>query len=150
MFCEKSVLRTFAKSTGKHMCQILFFKKVSGLKPQVFSCECCRIFKYIFFTEHLRTTASVNSVAVLLKTLKVINSLSANFTNWSNILKLADKLFECVWPFCGIRAYRLLKPLRSNKKCFQNYLKVIKKKCACRFVVKILLESLKIIFLSKL
>ena len=115
---KKVFLEILQKFTGKHMCQTLFFKKVSGLRPQVFSCECCRIFKYTFFTEHLRATAPVNSVAVLLKTLKVINSLSANFTNWSNTLKLADKLFECVWSFCGIRAYRLLKPLRSNKKCF--------------------------------
>ena len=28
MFCEKGVLRNFAKFTGKHLCQNLFFNKV--------------------------------------------------------------------------------------------------------------------------
>ena len=45
---EKAVLRTFAKFTGKHLCQSLFFNKVAGLRPedtlaQVFSCEFCEI-----------------------------------------------------------------------------------------------------------
>ena len=31
---------------------------------QVFSCEFCEIFKNTFFTEHLWTTASVNTIAV--------------------------------------------------------------------------------------
>ena len=29
VFCEKSVLRNFAKFTGKHLCQSLFFNKVA-------------------------------------------------------------------------------------------------------------------------
>ena len=31
MFCKKGVLRNFAKFTGKHLCQRLFFNKVAGL-----------------------------------------------------------------------------------------------------------------------
>ena len=30
VFCKKSVLRNFAKFTGKHLCQSLFFNKVAG------------------------------------------------------------------------------------------------------------------------
>ena len=30
---KKAVLRNFANSTGKHMCQSLFFNKVAGLRP---------------------------------------------------------------------------------------------------------------------
>ena len=30
---KKSALRDFAKFTGKHLCQSLFFNKVSGLRP---------------------------------------------------------------------------------------------------------------------
>ena len=30
VFCEKAVLRNFAKFTGKHLCQSLFFNKVAG------------------------------------------------------------------------------------------------------------------------
>ena len=44
---KKVVLRNFAKFTGKHLCQGLFFNKVAG-----------RISKNTFFVEHLRTTAS--------------------------------------------------------------------------------------------
>ena len=38
---------------------------------------------------------------------KQVKPLSANPTKWSNTLKsaaLADELFECVWPFCGVGA----------------------------------------------
>ena len=31
---KKGVLRIFAKFTGKHLCQSLFFNKVAGLRPQ--------------------------------------------------------------------------------------------------------------------
>ena len=31
VFCKKGVLRNFAKFTGKHQCQSLFFNKVAGL-----------------------------------------------------------------------------------------------------------------------
>ena len=64
VFCKKGVLGNFAKFTGKHLCQSLFFNKVAGLRPatllkkklwhtcnfikkdtlaQVFSCEFCEI-----------------------------------------------------------------------------------------------------------
>ena len=32
VLCKKGVLRNFAKSTGKHLCQSLFFNKVAGLR----------------------------------------------------------------------------------------------------------------------
>ena len=46
---KKSVLRNFAKFTGKHLCQSLFFNKVAGTLAQVFSFEFCKIFKKTFF-----------------------------------------------------------------------------------------------------
>ena len=55
VFCNKSVLKNFAKFTGKHLYQSLLFNKVAGLRSatlskkdtltQVFSCEFCEIFK---------------------------------------------------------------------------------------------------------
>ena len=56
MFCKKGVVRNFAKFTGKHLCQSLFFNKVAGwpatvLKKkltQVFSCEFCKLSKNTF------------------------------------------------------------------------------------------------------
>ena len=41
---------------------------------------------------------------------KQVEPLSTNPTKWSNTLKqtirwqIADELFECVWPFCGVGA----------------------------------------------
>ena len=34
VFCKKSVLRKFAKFSGKHQRQSLFFNKVAGLSPE--------------------------------------------------------------------------------------------------------------------
>ena len=62
------VLKNFAKLTGKHLYQGLFFNKVVGLRPanfikketlaQLFSCDFCEIFKSTFLTVHIWTTAS--------------------------------------------------------------------------------------------
>ena len=48
---KKGFLRTFAKFTGKHLCQS----------------ELCEISKNTFFTEHLWTTASKNFKLLLYK-----------------------------------------------------------------------------------
>ena len=57
----KVVLRNFAKFTGEHLCQNLFFNKVADLQlyqketlAQVFSCDFCEVSKNMFLTEHLR------------------------------------------------------------------------------------------------
>ena len=59
---KKSVLRIFAKFTGKHLYQSLFFNKVADLRPKacnfikketlvpVLSCEFYEISKNTFFT----------------------------------------------------------------------------------------------------
>ena len=47
VFCKKGALKNFAKLTGKHLCQSLFFKKET--LTQVFSCESCENFKGTFF-----------------------------------------------------------------------------------------------------
>ena len=33
VFCKKGLLKNFAKFTGKHLCQNLFFNKVADLRP---------------------------------------------------------------------------------------------------------------------
>ena len=58
VFCKKGALRNFAKLTGKHLRQSLFFNKIAGIKAsnfieketlaQVFSCEFCEISKNTF------------------------------------------------------------------------------------------------------
>ena len=50
VFCEKGVLRNFAKFTGKHLCQSPFFNKVAGLKARI-HCEMFlsrHFMKYVF------------------------------------------------------------------------------------------------------
>ena len=56
----------FAKFTGNHLCQGLFFNKELQLYSKkalahVFFCEFCKISKSAFSTEQLRTTASVSN-----------------------------------------------------------------------------------------
>ena len=70
MFYKKGVLKFFAKLTGKHLCQSLFFNKVAGLSVQLFEkgtltkmffCEFSKISKNTFFTNDLLETVSVES-----------------------------------------------------------------------------------------
>ena len=62
---RKGVLRNFAKFTGKHLCQSLFFNKVAALivkketLAQVFSSEYCEISKNTFFYRTATVVASV-------------------------------------------------------------------------------------------
>ena len=62
---RKGVVRNFAKFTGKHLCQSLFFNKISFIKKgtltQVCFCEFCEISKNTLFTDHLRVTTSEDS-----------------------------------------------------------------------------------------
>ena len=55
---EIGVLKNFAKFTGKHLCQSLFFNKKETL-AQVFSCKLCGISQNTFFTDHFWASASV-------------------------------------------------------------------------------------------
>ena len=66
---KKGVLNNIAKFTRKHLCgtKVSFLIKLQAWTcnfikkealAQAFSCEFCDIFKNIFFTEHLWTTAS--------------------------------------------------------------------------------------------
>ena len=64
MFCQKGVIRSFAKFTGKQLYQSLFFNNVAGLRPQaynfikketlaeVFYSEFCEISKLYFSYKH--------------------------------------------------------------------------------------------------
>ena len=71
VFCKKDVLRNFAKFTGKHLCQSLYFNKVAGKAcnfikkeslAQGFSCEFCEISKNTFFYRTPPVAASGGSI----------------------------------------------------------------------------------------
>ena len=89
---EKGVLRNFAKHTGKHLFQSLFFKKVAGgdcnfIKKetlvQVFSCEFCEISKNTFLTKTPPVAASVACSSFLFKDIiNLYNCLLENANFW--------------------------------------------------------------------
>ena len=64
VFYKKSVLRSSAKFTEKHLCQSLFFNKVAGLRPatllkkrpwhRCFPVNLAKFLRTPFFTEHFR------------------------------------------------------------------------------------------------
>ena len=49
VFCKKSVLRNFAKFTGKHLCQSISFNKVAGLISGIVQKFFENLKIYIFF-----------------------------------------------------------------------------------------------------
>ena len=65
---KKATVKSFAKFTGKHLCWSLSFNRVAVLKPvtllkkrlqhRCFPVNFAKFFNNIFFTEHLRATAS--------------------------------------------------------------------------------------------
>ena len=72
---KKGFLKNFAKFTGKHLCQGLFFNKVAGLSLQrnfikkgtltkVFSCEFSQGFQNTIFYETLPVVASETPINV--------------------------------------------------------------------------------------
>ena len=87
---KKSVLRNFAKFTGKHLCQSLFFNKVEGsacnaVKKESlvrgFSCEFCKISKNTF--SHRTLPVAVFWFANLQKSSAELMIIWPDFT-WQN------------------------------------------------------------------
>ena len=65
MFCKEGALRNFAKFTGKHLCQSLFFNKETRDMQlynlaEVFFCEFCEISKNTFSYRSNPVAASIN------------------------------------------------------------------------------------------
>ena len=64
VLCKKGVLRNFAKFTGKHRCQSIFFNKGAGLSPatllkkrlwhRCFPVNLAKLLRTPFLTKHLR------------------------------------------------------------------------------------------------
>ena len=60
VFCKKGVLRNFAKFTGKHLCQSLFFNKVAGFSAFLWILHRCfpvnfaNFLRTPFLTEHFQ------------------------------------------------------------------------------------------------
>ena len=63
--CKKSVLRYFAKLTGKHLCQSLYFTKVAGLKSH------CRIEKLYQNDLSCQQSSGIIQLTAVCKTYKL-------------------------------------------------------------------------------
>ena len=88
MFYKKSVLRNFAKFTGKHVCQSIFFNKVSGLRPLetiLLRKRLCHRCFVVNFAKFLRTPVLQKTFWWLLLFLVVI--LFSQFRNFPRFLQ---------------------------------------------------------------
>ena len=103
MFCKKGFLRKFAKFTGKHLRQSLFFNKVAGLRPATllkkrfwrtcFPMNSAKFLRTPFLIEHLRWLLLMNVVSFNTKTHYQALQLSLTmFKTISNRLKVNDSL----------------------------------------------------------
>ena len=104
MFCKKGVLRNFAKLTGKHLCQSLYFNEVACLTAA-------------FLTEHLRwlplyviIKASIKTILVtLLLIIKICLSVEINF--WKTAMRITFKNLRSFQGKCLWRSSVLVIPL---------------------------------------
>ena len=103
VFCKKGVLRNFAKFTGKHLCQSLFFNKVAGAAcnfikketlTQVFSCEFCEISKNTFSQRTPLVAASGKKPIKVMKEMKSKQVTSFLTSSADLIFLISGKLFR--------------------------------------------------------
>ena len=106
-FVRKGVLRNFAKFTGKHLCQSLFFKKVAGLKPATLL---KKRLGHMNFAKVLRTPFLQNTSGRLLLDTAVSKQL---------------KLHRSSHPRCSVK-----------KSVLKNFENVCKGPQACNFIKK--------------
>ena len=93
---RKGVLRNFAKFTGKHLCQSLFFNKVANLRPTTllkkdygagvyFPVNFEKFLLTRFLTKHPQETASLDMFSKFQK--RSLSTFSTNqFTKLGNII----------------------------------------------------------------
>ena len=120
VFCKKGVLRNFAKFTGKHLCQSLFFDKVAGLRAatllkkrlwhRCFHVSFVKFLRTLFLTEHLRW--------LLLFVFKClfVTSHTLHFTLFTSTSTLFRSSFS-VFNFAFRRSF-VQKKIKENKKIF--------------------------------
>ena len=69
VFCKDGVLKNFAKCTGKHLCQGLFFNKVADLRPSDLLKNRLRHRCFpVYFAIFLRTTNTSDGAACRVST----------------------------------------------------------------------------------
>ena len=108
VFCKKFVLTNFAKFTGKHLCQSLFFGKIAGQDS----------FKNTFFTELLRWLLLSLQFSVNYSHARVFTLQLYRGHKGSSICGTPAKILQNLWSaackFIILRLRRNLHRLRSS------------------------------------
>ena len=88
VFYKEGVLKDFAKFTGKHLCQRLFFNKVAGLRPAIllkkklwhrcFPVNFSKFLRSPFFIEHLQWLLLIRLRGNIFKSI-------SNYSIWKEI-----------------------------------------------------------------
>ena len=118
VFCKKCILENFAKFTGKHLCQSLFFNKTTGLRRATFLIE--RPWRRCFpvnFAKLLRTPFLMEQFWWLLL-VRLCNSLqffSPDYRSFFNELHKTCLLFQF-----SILTISKLKVINNNKSFYRN------------------------------
>ena len=98
VFCKKGVPKSFAKFTGKHQYQFLFFNKKETL-ARMFSSEFCKTSQVTFFNEHLRETLSLALLTNILLVSDILLFVHSAKGSWnkSQNMRLLKYLQYCTW-----------------------------------------------------
>ena len=98
---KKGVLGNFAKSTGKHLCQSLFFNKVKGLRPATLVKE--RLWYWCFlvsFGKFSKKTFLRNTYGQLLMNFITIKNTDMGRRKITNLLSLS--FFQWILQYCSL------------------------------------------------
>ena len=110
---EKGALRIFAKLTGKHLCQSLFFNKVAGLRPATLLKKRLRHRCFpVSFVKFLRTPLLENASGLLLLSCFLV------LCNFTRFLYFVQNFFICLGlQLQQIQETRITKVIRNGLLC---------------------------------
>ena len=127
VYCNKEVLKNFAKFRGKHLCQNLFLIKLQA-EGCVFFSEFCEVFKNTSGRLFLSTRKYWKKVEILLKGVKWWKrrtraySILQNFTQYiTNIKTLDNKLIStiyCLFQFNFFYINNIYLEMGQTKLCY--------------------------------
>ena len=91
MFCQKGVLKKFAKFTGKLLYQSLFFDKVAGLRPATLLKRILwhRCF-HVNFANFLRILFFIKHFLWFLLTIEVCESVSPKYEKYIDVSEIGN------------------------------------------------------------
>ena len=128
MFRKKGILRNFAKFTGKHLFQSLFWIKLqaSGL-TQAFSCEFCKICRNTFFYK-IPTVATSGKKTKFFRRDETLHKMKILNAYFLNAIKKFDLLgFKKQKVLLRLSQTAFTKVINENTRTLWGLFKVINK-----------------------